>query len=173
MSQTGILIQLIGPPNCGKTLLRRSLCPDAVDIWPFLTSSFNAPMLDASGYWFDLDSSSKMSYKAKQRLSEWIAADEIGISIKGEPSTTTKNPGIWICEGRWPLCLEGSLIWNIKKGDPFKNGEILCNAATSLLKQHGMFQKILTYLDQKADMRDDRIETIYDAVFYKLLEMMS
>ena len=62
----------------------------------------------------------------------------------------------------------------MRKGDPHGDccNDTISNAATALLKWHVMFAKIVTMLRQDTDMRDDRIDTLYDAVYHKLLEMM-
>ncbi len=107
-----MLIQLVGPMACGKTELRRRLCPNAVHIGSALYGPFNAAMLDASGYWFQemtLDS------YMRARLEEWMASKIIRIDIMYAEAKTTPNPGIWIYEGLRPIAVEPTMIWEVNK----------------------------------------------------------
>ena len=108
-----MLIQLVGPPDCGKTELRRRLCPHAVDIGRALRGPFNAEMLDASGYWFE---EMHLDPYMRARLEEWMATTIIRIDImyKGGDHITN-NPGIWFYEGLRPIAVEPTLIWEVNK----------------------------------------------------------
>lgn len=106
------LIQLIGPQGCGKSLLRRYLCPGAIGIDQLLIGSvFNAPMIGAPGFYFE----EARTRTAMNRLKEWVMADEIHVHVINRPPQVIPNPGIWIYMGFKPIDFEPSLIWRVQK----------------------------------------------------------
>lgn len=107
-----MLIQLVGPQACGKTELRRRLCPDAVNIGSSLRSMFNAEMIDAPGYWFE---ETVLTARMLARLENWMSSTWIDVEIMGHPSELIHNPGIWLYEGLRPIAVEPTMIWEVNQ----------------------------------------------------------
>ena len=108
-----MLIQLIGPEGCGKSELRRRLCPDAVNIDYALGSRFwNSEMIEASGFYFE----EVINRWCLDKLEAWMCELTIDVHMKGSPVITIKNPGIWIYEGLRPIQVEPTMIWRVDHG---------------------------------------------------------
>lgn len=108
------LIQLVGGQGCGKTELRRRMCPGAVDIGHSLVSMFNGEMWRAPGYWFDADSIT-LDHRAEHKLREWMNTGLIVIHQQAQEVTVTPNPGVWIVESCRPIDFQPSMIWEVDR----------------------------------------------------------
>ena len=107
-----MLIQIIGPQNCGKTALVQALCPGVVDIRSCMQGMFNAKMFGAPGYYFQ---EANLGPRERNRLEFWMGCPIIPVHTLMEPVRGYPNPGIWIYEGLKPIVVEPTRVWYVGK----------------------------------------------------------
>lgn len=110
-----MLLQIIGPPNSGKTELIRRFAPNAVNITQCLFRAFNAKMLQEETFLID----EPPCARGLAKLQKWIIAPSIRIEIMCAPPQTICNMSrLWIYEGDFPINIHPTRIWRIEKWTP-------------------------------------------------------
>ena len=105
------LIQLVGPQRSGKTTLRQTLCPQAVEV--NLESNFipELEMPNQFQYYFYSN-----GFLTMRNLQEFLEGHDLFVNRKGKPTTRRFGDFVFIFEGSSPLAkpLPNSFIYRLE-----------------------------------------------------------
>jgi len=108
------LIQIIGPPSCGKTTLIRSLIgPDFINVNPLFYTCWNSLLTVEAKVC--LISEFRVTPESLKTLRYYLNEDAIVIHRLNEEPTAIVNDKIWVYEGIRPIVSVESLIFKVEK----------------------------------------------------------
>ena len=103
------IIQLVGPQSCGKSLLLKTLCPQAVRgkmYW-----AFNSWLLKSDYFYFE-----EWQNRDLDHLAAWVNSDRIEVQIQAERPVTIKSDKTFIIVTDRLIRLDcPTLIWEVGK----------------------------------------------------------